>query len=152
MDVNVKLVKDDGISKSVDPVIYQSMVGSLIYAAIATRPDIAHAVGTLAKFNSSPNEAHLTAVKQVFRYLKGTIRYSSCNNQATIAMSRNSVLHKRPKHIDIKFHFVREKEQDKKIELKYCPTQEMTVDNFTKPLTRGQFECLRARLGLVQVQ
>ena len=54
MDVNVKLVKDDGYSKPVDPVVYQSMVGSLIYAAIATRPDIAQAVGTLAKFNSSP--------------------------------------------------------------------------------------------------
>jgi hypothetical protein len=74
MDVNVKLVKDDGYSKAVDPVEYQSMVGSLIYAAIATRPDIAPAVGTLAKFNSFPNEAHLTAVKRVFRYLKGTVK------------------------------------------------------------------------------
>ena len=50
------------------------MVGSLIYAAIATRPDIAQAVAALAKFNSSPTEAHLTAVKRVFRYLKGTIK------------------------------------------------------------------------------
>ena len=74
MDVNVKLMKDDGYSKPVDPVAYQSKVGSLIYAAIATRPDIAQAVGTLAKFNSSPNEAHLTAVKRVFRYLKGTVK------------------------------------------------------------------------------
>ena len=74
MDVNVKLVKDDGYSKPVDPVQYQSMVGSLIYAAIATRPDIAHAVNTLAKFNSSPNEAHRTAAKRVLRYLKGTLK------------------------------------------------------------------------------
>jgi hypothetical protein len=70
----VKLVKDDGYSKAVDPVEYQSMVGSCIYAAIATRPDIAHAVGTLAKFNLSPNEVHHTAVKRVFRYLKGTVK------------------------------------------------------------------------------
>ena len=62
MDVNVKLVKDDGYSKAVDPVAYQSMVRSLIYTPIGTRPDIALAVGALAKFNSSPNEAHLTAV------------------------------------------------------------------------------------------
>ena len=74
MDVNVKLMKDDGYSKPIDPVPYQSMVGSLTYAAIATRPDIAQAVGTLAKFNSFPNEAHLTAVKRVFRYLKGTVK------------------------------------------------------------------------------
>ena len=70
----MKLIKDDGYSKAVDPVVYQSMVGSLIYAAIATRPDIAQAVGALAKFNPSPNQAHLTAVKRVFRYLKGTVK------------------------------------------------------------------------------
>ena len=39
-DINVKLVKNDGVSKSVDRVSYQSMVGSLLYASIATRPDI----------------------------------------------------------------------------------------------------------------
>jgi hypothetical protein len=72
MDLNVKLVKDDGYSKPVDIVQYHSMVGSLIYAAIATRPDIAYAVAALAKFNSSPTEAHLTTVKRVFRYFKGT--------------------------------------------------------------------------------
>ena len=72
MDPNVKLEKDDGYSMPVNAVQYKSMVGSLIYAAIATRPDIAQAVAVLAKFNSSPTEAHLTAVKRVFRYLKVT--------------------------------------------------------------------------------
>ena len=38
MDVNVKLVKDDGYSKPVDTVVYQSMVGSLIYAALLLDP------------------------------------------------------------------------------------------------------------------
>ena len=77
MDVNVKLEKDGGDSKPVDRVVNQSMVESLIYAASATRPDIAQAVGTLPKFNLSPNEAHLTAVKRVFRYLKGTVKLVS---------------------------------------------------------------------------
>ena len=61
-DPNVRLRKDDGVSKTVDPVLYQSMVGSLLYAAIATRPDISQAVGTVSKFSSKPSEAHLTAV------------------------------------------------------------------------------------------
>ena len=72
-DINVKLVKNDGVSKPVNPLNYQSMVGSLLYAAITTRPDIAQAVGAVSNFNSCPTEAHLTAVKRIFRYLKGTI-------------------------------------------------------------------------------
>ena len=55
------------------------------------------------------------------------------DNQGTVAMSKNPILHKRTKHIDIKFHFVREKIQNKTIELKYCPTHEMVADIFTKP-------------------
>jgi len=71
-DANVKLVKNDGVSGPVDRVLYQSIVGSLLYAAIATRPDIAQAVSAVSKFCAEPNEAHLTAAKRVLRYLKGT--------------------------------------------------------------------------------
>ena len=70
VDINVKLVTDDEMSKPVDSVFYQSMVGSLLYVAITTRPDISHAVGVVAKFNSCPTEAHLTALNNIFRYLK----------------------------------------------------------------------------------
>ena len=73
MDLNVKLVKDDSYSKKADATQYQSMVGSLLHAARATRPDIAHAVGMVSKYNAVPTQAHLTAVKRIFRYLKGTI-------------------------------------------------------------------------------
>ena len=69
-DLNVKL--DDGVSKQVDSTIYQSIIGGLMYAATATRPDIAYVVGMLSKFNASPSEAHLTAAKRVICYLKGT--------------------------------------------------------------------------------
>ena len=43
-----------------------------MYTAIGTRPDIAYAVHTLAKFTRSPQPRHWTAIKRVFRYLKGT--------------------------------------------------------------------------------
>ena len=69
MNLCVKLVKDDGCSKPVNTVQYWPKVGSLIYAAKATRPEIAQAVPALAKFNSSPT-AHLAAVNRVFRYLE----------------------------------------------------------------------------------
>ena len=47
-DVNVKLIKDDGVSKPADQELYQSLVGSLLYAAVATRPDIAQTVSAVA--------------------------------------------------------------------------------------------------------
>ena len=71
--IDVKLQKDDGSSKEVDAINYLSMVGSLLYAAVATRPDIAQAVGAVSKFSANPTVAHLTAVKRILRYLKGTI-------------------------------------------------------------------------------
>lgn len=74
-DLNVKMEKNDGASQPADQKIYQSLVGSLLYAAMATRPDIAQAVAAVSKFNSNPSEAHLTAAKRILRYLKGTANF-----------------------------------------------------------------------------
>jgi len=57
---------------------YASAVGSLMYAMVCTRPDIAHAVGVLSRFMSNPGKEHWTAVKRVFRYLRGTSDYGLC--------------------------------------------------------------------------
>ena len=46
------------------------MVGSLLHAAIATHPDNTFAVSTVSKFNAALTQAHLTAVKRIYRYLK----------------------------------------------------------------------------------
>ena len=54
---------------------YAHAVGSLMYLAVSTRPDIAYAVGVLARFSSNPGTAHWAAVKHLFRYLKGTLDY-----------------------------------------------------------------------------
>jgi len=62
-NVNVKLITDDGVSEPVDQVNYQSVAGSLLYAATATRPGIAYAVGAVSRFNYCPPETHLNAEK-----------------------------------------------------------------------------------------
>jgi len=68
---------------------YQQTIGSLLYAALLTRPDIAYIVNTLAKYSSNPGPEYIKAVKRIFRYLKGlldyTITYNSniTNNQYT---------------------------------------------------------------------
>ncbi|TPX45686.1 DNA-directed DNA polymerase [Synchytrium endobioticum] len=52
---------------------YQSVVGSLIYAANITRPDIAAAVGIAGQYMSDPSESYWQGVKRILRYLVGTL-------------------------------------------------------------------------------
>ena len=52
---------------------YRAAIGSLMFAAVATRPDITHATNLLAQFNGAPAQKHWNAVKHIFRYLKGSI-------------------------------------------------------------------------------
>ena len=241
MDFNVTLVKDDSKSNHVDQAQYQSMVGSLLYASTATRPDIAFAVGRVSKFSSAPTTAHLTAVKRIFRYLKGTMHLGLCyektanvdligysdadwagdhddrhstsgqvflmgngavswssrkqslvalstseaeyvalslatqeaiwlrrlmsdiresaeeptnlfeDNQGTIAMAKNPVSHSHTKHIDIKYHYVREAIQKKEIQVTYCPTENMLADLLTKSLSRVRHETLRKQMGILEL-
>jgi hypothetical protein len=51
---------------------YREAVGALNWAALATRPDIAFAVSTVARFAANPGPVHWEAVKRIFRYLAGT--------------------------------------------------------------------------------
>ena len=222
-DLSIRLEKDDGVSAEVDPILYQSMVRSLLYAACATCPDIAHAVGTVTKFSSKPTEAHQTAVKRIFKYLKGSAslalkyqkvegdkligycdadwagdrddRHSTSgnrflmvggpiswlskkqaivalstseaeyvalctatqeaawlrrlltdlkvtnseptvvmeDNQGAIAIAKNPTAHARTKHVDIRYHYVREAVQEGVVELRYCPTAQMIADLLTDP-------------------
>lgn len=52
---------------------YQRAVGSLMYAMLGTRPDIAFAVSIVSRYSSNPTSEHWTAVTRVFRYLRGTL-------------------------------------------------------------------------------
>ena len=56
----------------VDQQNYQSMVGSIMYAMLCTRPDLAYAISQLSQFNAKPTSIHETAAERVLRYLKAT--------------------------------------------------------------------------------
>jgi len=68
-----KLTKDDANSarNEIQP-LYQSIVGSLMYAMLCTRPDIAYTVQQLSQFASDPAQVYLQAAKRALRYLQGT--------------------------------------------------------------------------------
>ncbi|GJX53375.1 uncharacterized mitochondrial protein-like protein [Tanacetum coccineum] len=63
---------DDPKGTPYDPTRYRGMVGSLMYLT-SSRPDLVFSVCMCARYQAKPTEKHLTAVKQVFRYLRGTI-------------------------------------------------------------------------------
>uniref|UniRef100_H3HA08 Reverse transcriptase Ty1/copia-type domain-containing protein n=1 Tax=Phytophthora ramorum TaxID=164328 RepID=H3HA08_PHYRM len=193
---------------------YRSAVGALMYLMVATRPDLAAAVGVLSQFSADPCPTHWQALKRVLRYLQATpthglefsredslvktehkrlrvhderrmhqleeqeaeymalseatqeavwLKVFLCelgemasdeavkiyeDNQGSIALAKNPQFHKRTKHIDIRYHFVREKVEDGQVVLQYVSTTDMLADMMTKAITAVQFGVLRSKLGI----
>ena len=221
--------------------MYQAVVGSLLYLSTKTRPDIAFAVTSAARFCASPTKEHWTAVKRILCYLNGsrqlgllyrantlneeitgfsdadwagdvgdrkstsgyvfllgdaavswksakqtTVALSTAeaeyvalstasqeaiwlqrlmndlskkfiqetviyeDNQSTICLAKNPAVHGRTKHIDIKYHFIRDLVEAGKIKLIYCATENIVADIFTKGISISQFEKLRHLIGLAK--
>ena len=74
------------------------------------------------------------------------------DNQGAIALCKNPKDHGRTKHIDIRYHFVRNTVENKLVELRYCSTDQMIADAFTKPLPRVKFEHLRSLIGVEKLR
>ena len=76
LDISVKLIKNqEPETAEMKDIPYQSAVGSLMYAMIATRPDVAAAVGIVCRYMSNPAKQHWVAVKRILCYLKGTVNH-----------------------------------------------------------------------------
>ena len=227
MDPNVKYDQSmcpqtEGERMEMARIPYREAIGSLLYVAQISRPDIYYAVHVLSQYNSNPGKEHWKGIKRIFRYLNGTIdlklvycqdpsgnvigysdadwagcintrrstsgyifmfqgapiswsskkqqsvALSSCeaeyvalsnatqeamwwynlqkeideempiemnvDNQSAINLASNNSYSTRTKHIDIRFHFVKEVVADNKIEIQYCPTEKQAADILTKPI------------------
>uniref|UniRef100_A0A251VAV7 Putative zinc finger, CCHC-type n=1 Tax=Helianthus annuus TaxID=4232 RepID=A0A251VAV7_HELAN len=236
MDPKLKLTKDE-TGKPVDATSYRRIIGSLRYL-LHTRPDLGYTVGVLSRFMESPKESHLMAMKQVLRYVKGSLDYglryrkdgdgeligfsdsghgcnavdgkattgmafyysgnlitcssqkqktvalSSCeaefmaatsaacqalwlksllaeligltgqsvkllvDNESAIALMTNPVFHGRSKHIDTKYHFIRECIERGQISVQHVSGNMQKADIMTKALPRIKFSEMRALLGM----
>ncbi|CAH9096206.1 unnamed protein product [Cuscuta epithymum] len=222
--------------EEMDRVPYASAVGSLMYAMVCTRPDIAHAVGVVSRFLSNPGKKHWEAVKWILRYLRGTsklgitfgngepvlVGYTDsdmagnkdnmkstsgylmtfaggavswqsrlqkcvvlstteaeyvaateackellwlkrfmqeigfmqqryvvlCDNQSTIHLAKNSMFHKRTKHIDVRYHWIRDALEDKLFELDKVHTDDNGADMLTKVLAREKLKVCCSIAGM----
>ena len=70
------------------------------------------------------------------------IKFLKMDNQGAIALAKNPVHHKRSKHIDVKYHYVRLEIQNRAVSLTYVPTDNNVADVFTKPETRVKLDRL----------
>lgn len=216
---------------------YREAVGSLMYLATATRPDIAFAISSASRHLENPQPCHWAAVKRIFRYIKGTAEYgltfkslksltlyaysdadyagdletrrsttgyvfnvgsgaiSWCSqrqdtvaqstteseyiaasqslkeliwlknllqeivgsmnipklyidNQSAIKLIKNPEFHRRTKHIDVKYHFIRENFEKHVFEPEYICTDNQLADILTKPLSKEKFERFRQLIGI----
>ncbi|KAJ0936654.1 putative RNA-directed DNA polymerase [Helianthus annuus] len=236
MEHKLRLVKDEK-GKEVNPTEYRRVIGCLRYL-IHTRPDLSYAVGVVSRFMQTPKESHLAAVKQILRYIKGTVGYglmyqkggdgklqgysdsshglnlqdrrgttgvafyysgnlvtwssqkqntvalSSCeaefmaataaacqglwlrnlvsnlmgrkavkvkllvDNESAIALMKNPVFHGRSKHIDIKYHFIRECVERGQISIEHISGELQKADILTKALPRIKFAEMRSLMGV----
>lgn len=237
MEANLKLDRDEK-GNPVDPTEYGRIVGSLRYLT-HTRPDLAYSVGVVSRFMERPTSLNLQAVKQILRYVKGTIEFglmyakgleedvlvgysdsnlaggivdrksttglvfyflgnivawasqkqksaalSSCeaefmaataaacqgiwlrgllteltgeepepimlqvDNKSAIELMNNPVFHGRSKHIDTRFHFIRECIEKGLIIVKHVRTEDQRADILTKALPRVKFQEMRELLGV----
>ncbi|GJY61733.1 retrovirus-related pol polyprotein from transposon TNT 1-94 [Tanacetum coccineum] len=72
-----------------------------------------------------------------------------CDNTSSIAISNNPVLHSRTKHIDIRYHFIRDHSLKEDIDIHFILTEYQLADMFTKPLDEPTFTRLKAALGML---
>ncbi|GJT95107.1 hypothetical protein Tco_1090625 [Tanacetum coccineum] len=71
-----------------------------------------------------------------------------CDNKSAIALCCNNVQHSRAKHIDIRYHFIKEQVENGIVELYFVRTEYQLADIFTKPLPRERFNFLIDKLGI----
>ncbi|XP_066344612.1 secreted RxLR effector protein 161-like [Miscanthus floridulus] len=192
MEERLKLMKTSTAAK-VDVTLYRSIVGGLRYL-IHTRPHIAFVVGYVSRFMEDPREGHWAAVKQLQRYVKGTVDHGinfskisgsrlqltvfsdadmaedidgrrstsgvlvffgsaliswlSLKQKPAIALVKNPVLHDRSKHIDVKFHFLKDCVDEGQIVIEFVETGRQLVDVLTKLLGRLRLMELKEMIGM----
>ncbi|KAG5458578.1 MAG: reverse transcriptase (RNA-dependent DNA polymerase)-domain-containing protein, partial [Olpidium bornovanus] len=166
-------------SARVDTKRYKELVGSLLFVAMGTRPDIAFIVGYIRRHQSDPRQADWDASLRVLQYLRITMDWAltfknteveyiafaeGCkealwlrqllvelgekaisigvtdDSRGAQALAQNPVHHQRSKHIDVRWHFVRNVIAQKQVTIVDGRSADMVADVLTKILDKGRHE------------
>nr|GEV58932.1 retrovirus-related Pol polyprotein from transposon TNT 1-94 [Tanacetum cinerariifolium] len=161
---------EDKEGKAVDPSHYCGMISTLIYLT-ASRPDLQFAICMCARLISWSSKrqksAAISSIKAKYIALSGCCAQillmrsqltdyglgfnkipMYCDDKSAIALCCNNVQHSRSKHIDIRYHFIKEQVENGVIELYFVNTKYQLVDLFTKALGRNKIEFLINKLSM----
>nr|GEY43466.1 hypothetical protein [Tanacetum cinerariifolium] len=153
---------EDKEGKAVNPSHYHGMIGTLLYLT-ANRPDLQFAICMCAwqksAANSNTEAEYITLSRccaqilwmrsQLLDYGLGFKKIPMyCDNKSAIALCCNNAQHSRSKHIDIRYHFIKEQVKNGVIELYFVNTEYQLADLFTKALGRDRIEFLINKLGM----
>ena len=81
-------------------------------------------------------------------YVQEWLAFITCDNQGCIALVKNPTHRSCTKHIDVQYHFIRDKLNNQEICLKYCPTEDMIADVLTKPVENDKHQTITKTMGL----
>ena len=93
--LSAAMTSDIDDNNNMNNIPYREAVGSLIYLMIGSRLDIAYSVSNVSRYMEKPSIEHWNAVKQIFRYIKGSsdicIRYGNSSSSSTTSFANNAI-------------------------------------------------------------
>jgi hypothetical protein len=127
---------------------YSSMIGSLIYLTV-TQPGIQFVVCLCARYVCSHYSQIPWIVHTVREFGVSFERVAlMCDNTRGISVTKNTVFHKRLRHLERIHHFLRDHVEKGDIEMRYIDIERQLVDIFTKPLDSSRFANLWGGVGV----
>ncbi|GKC93506.1 retrovirus-related pol polyprotein from transposon TNT 1-94 [Tanacetum coccineum] len=156
---------EDTEGKAVNPTHYRGMVGTLMYLT-TNRPNLTFVV-CMSYADADHKSAAISSTEAEYIALSGCCAQvlwmrsqltdyglgfnkilMYCDNKSAIALCCNNVQHSRSKHIDIRFHFIKEQVENRVVELYFVNTEYQLADIFTKALGRERIEFLINKLRM----
>ncbi|GJW86715.1 retrovirus-related pol polyprotein from transposon TNT 1-94 [Tanacetum coccineum] len=142
---------EDKEGKAVDPSHYRGMIGTLLYLT-ASRPDLQFAICMCARLMARLSKKHYNADSSITLTAFVDADHAGCQDTRRSTSGSMQFLGDRlvrwSKHIDIRFHFIKEQVKNEVIELYFVNTEYQLADIFTKALARERIEFLINKLGM----
>ena len=131
---------------------YVFMLGSGAISWCSKRQPTVSLSSTEAEYRAAAMAAQeSTWLMQLLRDLHQLVEYAIplyCDNQSAIRLAENPVFHARTKHVEVHYHFIREKVLEEEVELRQIKTGDQVADVFTKGLSSNKFEGFCHQLGM----